>query len=528
MIRLFSRRLRAATPSTPAAPQALGTAEEAVQTPVSSLSRSRDSMLAFHHLRAPETTSNYDLIVLGSGPAGQKCAVDSAKRGKRVAVVDKSVNVGGVCVHTGTIPSKTFREAAINLTGYRSRTLQGAGSLNRVTSQEILDRVYNVEKRQASIVLGQLKRNNITTISGYGKFVGPNTVEVHMEDGSKHRYHAKNVLIGVGTHPNRGKNMPFHHRKVYDGDLILSKDLEIPRSIIVVGGGVIGMEYATSLSIIPGTKVTVIDGNSRLLGFCDHEVIDMLCSTFQADGGRLILNDTVEKCEVVKHEVVAHLKSGKKVIAESLLYCMGRQASTDFLDLATIDAQTTKRGQVSVNKDYQVLAKDGSVIPGVYAAGDVIGFPALASTSMEQGRRASCHMWGEQITATSASTEFFPYGIYTVPEISCVGYTEQELTTKKIPYDVGIARYEELARAHLIGDVKGMLKLLFCPKTFKLLGVHCIGEGATEIVHIGQAVMALEGTVDFFRNTVFNYPTFAEAYRVAAIAGIGGRKVPTL
>jgi len=494
------------------------------QEGVTTTHRSRDKMFRFHDLHTPASADRYDLIVLGSGPAGQKCAIDAAKRGKKVAVVDKGANTGGVCVHTGTIPSKTFREAVINLTGYRARSLAGAmGSMHRTSSQEILDRVYGVEKRQASIVLNQLERNNIAVIRGYGRFLGPHKIGVTMEEGSQHVYHAENVMIAVGTHPNRGKGMPFYHPNVYDGDLILSKDFEVPRNMIVVGGGVIGMEYATSMAIIPGTKVTVIDGGNKLLGFCDGEIINMLTSTFIADGGRVILNDTVEHCEVKNHHVIAHLKSGKDIIGDSLLYCMGRQASTAGLDLHLINAKEGKRGQVVVNAHYEVLGVDNQPLRGVYAAGDVIGFPALASTSMEQGRRASCHMWGEAVTASAASTEFFPYGIYTVPEISCVGETEESLTAKSVPYDVGVARYDELARAHLVGDVSGMLKLLFCPKTFKLLGVHCIGEGATEIVHIGQGVMALGGTVDFFRNAVFNYPTFAEAYRVAAINGIGAR-----
>eukprot|EP00760_Papus_ankaliazontas_P030802 PhM_4_TR5028/c0_g1_i1/m.105860/K00322/sthA, udhA; NAD(P) transhydrogenase len=493
----------------------------------SAFQRPADGVYAFHTMAKPEKQCHYDLVVLGSGPAGQKCAIDSAKRGKSVLVVDKAMNAGGVCVHTGTIPSKTFREAVISLTGYRSRSVPNAPAMNRINSRDILDRVRVVEHHQTSIVLNQLKRNNVNMISGYGRFLGPNEVAVDAEDGSVHHYTAKNVMISVGTHPNRGKGMPFNHRRVYDGDLILSDDLDIPRSLIVVGAGVIGMEYATAMNVIPGTRVTVIDGVDRLLGFCDHEITDVLVHTFRADGGRLVLNDTVEGCEVTgDNKVVAHLKSGKQVFGDALLYCMGRQASTAGLNIQSINALFGRRGQLAVSEHYQCLDNTTKEpIPGVYAAGDVIGFPALASTSMEQGRRASCHMWGESITMSSASTEFFPMGIYTVPEISCVGRTEQELSAKGIRYEVGVARYEELARSHLVGDVTGMLKLIFCPTTLKLLGVQVIGEGATEIIHIGQAVMALGGTVEYFRNTVFNYPTFAEAYRVAAIAGLGTRPI---
>eukprot|EP00760_Papus_ankaliazontas_P021883 PhM_4_TR18759/c0_g1_i1/m.55658/K00322/sthA, udhA; NAD(P) transhydrogenase len=483
-------------------------------------------------------STHYDLIVLGSGPAGQKCAIDSAKKGKRVAIIDKNNMIGGVCTHTGTIPSKTLREAIINTTGFRAKDIYGVGKLRRVNAKEILQQVRAVEARQQDVITYQLKRNNIDIISGFGRFVGPRSIQV---SGTDSCLTAENIMISVGTLPNRAPEYDFSLKEILDSDEVISDDLVVPRSLIVVGGGVIGMEYASMISTIPGTRVTVVDKAPRVLPFVDNEIVDMLMTHFRNNGGRVVLNDGVVSSKVVpvdpsneksRRQVVLELKSGKKLTADAMLFAMGRCASTGGLDLDKIGVCPLKRGHLVVNEHFQVMtnSKDGGgeIVEGVYAAGDVIGIPALASTAMEQGRRASCHMWGDSTVKNFfVAGESFPYGIYTVPEISMVGQSEEQLTKDKVVYETGYARYSELARAQLVGGGDhgvGLLKMLFCPYTLKLYGVHVIGDGATEIVHIGQTVMRLGGTLEYFRNTVFNYPTFAEGYRVAALAGLSKAK----
>eukprot|EP01135_Chromosphaera_perkinsii_P007333 Nk52_evm2s785 gene=Nk52_evmTU2s785 len=482
---------------------------------------------------APPMRDHFDLIVLGSGPAAQKCAIDAAKRYKKVALVDGSRDLGGVCVHTGTIPSKTFREAVLHLTGYRHQGFYGKAyqPVSKFSVEDILYRVGLVVERETNVIRDQLRRNGIVIVDGKARFVDEHKIVVNMKNFGNNEnenidpkfagesevvYSADHFLIGVGTRPARRDDMDFDARTIFDSDQILQTDWQIPRDLVVVGSGVIGMEYASMINVIPGSRVTVIDERPSILPFADREVIDTLCYNMRQQGARFLLNEKLKSVQKEtnaggKEKLCVQLESGKRVYCEALLYAVGRQGNTDGMDVEKAGLKPNKRGLLSVNENFQTS------VPHIYAAGDCVGFPALASTSMEQGRLASCHMWGfDQIH----KPEFFPYGIYTIPEVSMVGKSEEQLTEEKVAYEVGISRYEELAKGQMLGGGLGFLKLLFCPDSLKLLGVHAIGEGATEIIHIGQTILSLGGTVDYFRESVFNYPTLAEAYRVAALNGL--------
>ncbi len=457
------------------------------------------------------SADSYDLVVIGSGPAGQKGAICAAKLGKRVAVVDRPDRVGGVSLHTGTIPSKTLREAVLYLSGFRQRTLYGKDYRlkDNIGIGDLEKRVRPVLAHELEVVRAQLARNRIDTIPGIARFVDSHTLECTGKDGVR-RLHAEHVLIACGTRPAQHPDIPLDGKKVFDSDQI-SKVEAIPRHLIVVGAGVIGLEYASMLTALGG-EVTVIDQRPRMLDFIDTELVDALAYHMRRHGVTFRLAEKVTSVIVdAREKVVATLESGKTVSADALLYAVGRQANTDTLNLESAGLTTDARGRISVSEYFQ------SAVPHIYAAGDVVGFPSLASTSMEQGRLASCHMFGEP---SKLETGHLPYGIYTIPEISTVGKNEQELTAAKIPYEVGLARYEELAKAQMMGDHIGLLKLLFDPKSLKLLGVHAIGESAAEIIHIGQAVLSLGASIEYFRDTVFNYPTLAEAYTVAALDGL--------
>ena len=453
----------------------------------------------------------YDLVVIGSGPAGQKAAICAAKLRKRVAVTDRRHMLGGVSLHTGTIPSKTLREAILYLSGFSQRTFYGrAYSVKeKISVQDLSFRVQSVVKREIEVVHSQLKRNDVTTIVGSARFVDPHTVEVATETGPQ-IVTAEHVLIACGTRPAHHPTIPFDGKRIVDSDQLLGAE-QIPRELIVVGAGVIGLEYASMLTAL-NVRVTLIDQRSDPLDFVDTEILDTLYYHMRRSGATFRFGEKVTTVENDdRGRVVAVLESGKKVHGDTLLYTVGRQANTDSLNIEAAGVVADERGRLAVNEYYQTR------VPHVYAAGDVIGFPSLASTSMEQGRLASCHMFG---VACASRPELFPFGIYTIPEISMVGKTEQRLTAEKIPYEFGVAKYEELARAQMIGDDTGMLKLLFSPDTKHLLGVHVIGERAAEILHIGQAVLAMGGTIEYFRDTVFNYPTLAEAFKVAALDGL--------
>ncbi len=452
----------------------------------------------------------YDLLVMGSGPAGQKAALCAAKLGRRVAVIDRAASVGGVCIHTGTIPSKAIREAVLHLTGIRERSLYGEGYAVKaaITMEDLLHRARHVVRTEVDVIRNQMARNGVTMLAGSASFIDPHTVLVE-DENDKHELRANHVLVAVGTEPARPPEVPFTPGQVIDSNELLTLT-SLPRSIAIVGGGVIGTEYACMLAAV-GVRVTLIDSRPRLMEFLDEELSESLQFRMRDMGIRLRLGESVAKIEINGDSVDATLASTKTVHSQTLLYAVGRQGATEKLNLPVAGLSADSRGRLKVNEFYQ------TDVPHIYAAGDVIGFPALAATSMEQGRLAASHMFHQLAEAPSP---LYPYGIYTIPEISMVGATEQSLTQAKTPYEVGIARYREIARGQLIADPYGLLKLLFHPQSRRLLGVHAIGTGATELIHIGQAVMAAGMPIDYFVESVFNYPTLAECYKVAALDGI--------
>ena len=454
----------------------------------------------------------YDLVVIGSGPAGQKGAICAAKLRKKVAIIDRKRTIGGVCVHTGTIPSKTLREAVLYLSGFRQRTFYGRGYVlkDRISMADLIFRAQAVMAREIEVIKAQLRRNYVTTFEGDARFTDPNTIEVQGEDGSQ-VIHGSHVLVACGTRPAHSQDIPIDGRRIFDSDQLHSLE-EVPRELIIVGAGIIGLEYASMFATL-GVKVTLLDQRPVLVDFADREIIESLCFQLRQLGTVFRLGEKVVSVgfDEERDRVFAKLESGKNIHGQGLLYTIGRQANSDQLNIESAGLSPDARGKLAVNDHFQ------TAVSHIYAAGDVIGFPALASTSMEQGRLASCHMFGKPGTMPA---NLIPYGIYTIPEISMVGLTEEQLTKEKIPYEVGLARYAELAKAQMLGDEEGLLKLLFDPDSLKLLGVHIIGDRAAEIIHIGQVVLTMGGTIHYFRDAVFNYPTLAEAYKVAALDGL--------
>ncbi|KAF0696278.1 Aste57867_12976 [Aphanomyces stellatus] len=461
----------------------------------------------------------YDLVVIGSGPSGLQCALESAKMGKTVAIIDKNEDVGGVCVHTGTIPSKTFREAVLHLSGFNHHGFYGKSySRERITLSDILHRVNVVVASETDVIRAQLKAAHVQIIPGMARFEGLEEVSVTSSSGGDPTIiRGKKFLIACGTYPAHSPVVPIDGKVILDSDDILDgSKAEIPKSWIVVGAGVIGMEYASMLNVLPGVSVTVVDGRPDILSFCDDEIVGALKMEMRHKGARFLLGETIQKVERVAKGVKVEFASGKMAFAEALLYCVGRQANTDALNLEGVGLAKNKRGLITVNQQYQTSQ------PHIYAAGDCIGAPSLASTSLEQGRLAACDMWRLEDQATSQlDSGNYPYGIYTIPEISMVGKTEQQLTKEHVNYAVGMAKFSELAKGQMAGGQKGLLKILFDPDTHKVLGVHAMGQGATEIIHIGQVAMAMNCPITYFRDAVFNFPTLAEAYRVAALNGLG-------
>ena len=457
----------------------------------------------------------YDLVVIGSGPAGQKSAIAAAKMGKRVAVVDKRSMVGGVCVHTGTIPSKTFREAVLYLTGFSQRSFYGKDYVvkENIAMSDLLFRVRAVVQREAEVISNQLRRNQVTVVDGMARFLDPHTIEVASADGPTQQLKAANVMIACGTRPAHNPNIPLDGKQIFDSDQLPTIE-NLPKEIIVVGAGVVGLEFASMFAAM-NVEVTLIDARPTLLDFADREIIESLSYQLRRRGtifrlGEKVLEVTVDG-DGGRGRVHAKMESGKTIHGQALLYTVGRQANTDLMNIEAAGLKANPRGQLEVNAFFQTNVEH------IYAAGDVIGFPSLASTSMEQGRLASCHMFG---TPGVLDPRLLPYGIYTIPEISMVGATEEQLTKERVPYEIGVAKYEELAKGQMLGDEQGMLKILFSPNDFKVLGVHIIGDRAAEIIHIGQTVMALDAPIQYFRDAVFNYPTLAEAYKVAALDGL--------
>jgi len=464
---------------------------------------------------------HFDCIVIGTGPAGQKGAIQAAKLGKRVAIVEKNAVLGGCQINTGTIPSKALREAALHLTGANGRGLYGSNpsgaAKKHVTIADLTAISQQVIRHEWDVIRNQFDRNNVELVWGRAQFAGPHQLQIHSAESSE-VIEADKFLVAVGTRPARPAHVPFNDHTILTSDEILKLEA-LPKTMIVVGGGVIGTEYACIMATL-GVRVTLVEGRDRVLGFLDQEICDAFQYFMRQKGITLRLGERVHKIEEIEfqngvyHKLVqAELESGKKLRAETLLYAVGRQGVCGALGLDKVGITFDDRERLEVNEDYQTNVEH------VYAAGDVIGFPALASTSMEQGRRAICHAFG-LCDVGNYNTSLFPYGVYSVPEISMVGKTEEELTAEGIPYESGVAHYREIARGQLLGDDLGMLKLLIHQESHKILGVHGIGVGATELIHIGQAVMALDGDAEFFINNVFNFPTLAECYKVAAYNGL--------
>jgi NAD(P) transhydrogenase len=459
---------------------------------------------------------DYDLLVIGSGPAGHRAAIQAAKLDKRVAVVEKRTVVGGTCINTGTIPSKTLREAALRLSGYRERGIYGASYTvkQRITMADLLFRVEQVIQNEIDVARHQLMRNSIDILNASASFAGPHTIRLDLvQDRARQEVTAHSVVIAVGTTAAKDAHIPLDGEAVFTCDDLLNVR-NLPRTLTVVGGGVIGLEYACIFAAI-GVRVTLIDRFPELLTFVDREIMDALVYHLRSNRAAIHLGETVTTVEHYEDEhgqhVRIHLASGKQVTSDKVLYSVGRKGATEGLNLEAAGLKADERGRLKVNANYQ------TEVPHIYAVGDVIGFPSLASTSMEQGRLATCHAFG--VPARSLP-ELFPYGIYTVPGISMVGKTEEQLTKEGVPYEVGRAQYREIARGQILGDRTGLLKLIFHLETRRLLGVHIIGAEAAELIHIGQAVLGLGGLVDYFVETVFNYPTLAECYKTAAFDGI--------
>jgi NAD(P) transhydrogenase len=452
----------------------------------------------------------YDLIVIGSGPAGQRAAIQASKAGKRVALIEKREVVGGACINTGTIPSKTMREAVLHLSGYQYQNVYGINYRvkEKISMADLSFRVQHVIKTEIDVTQAQLSRNNIEMIMGEASFLSPTRVQVTNSRG-KTEVDAASTIIGTGTKPAVSTFVPINGRTIINSDQILSIP-EIPRTLIVVGGGVIGVEYTCMFATL-GVRVILIEKRPRLLEFADAEMVEALSYHLRDSRVTMRLNEEVESVEESGSGVVAHLQSKKKISGDALLYAVGRSGNVDELNLAAAGIEADSRGRIPVDKDFRTKQ------PNIYAVGDVIGFPSLASVSMEQGRIAAGNVCGIPL---HSNPSYYPYGIYTIPEISFIGKTEEQLTDEDVPYEVGVAYYREIARGQIRGDTTGRLKLIFHRETRLLLGVHIIGEGASELLHIGQAVLILGGTIEYFVDTVFNYPTLAECYKAAAFNGL--------
>lgn len=455
----------------------------------------------------------FDFVVLGAGPAGRRAAIQAAKLGKTVLVVDDRSKVGGVSVHTGTIPSKTLRETALNLSGWRERAFYGQGYRTRATieSGDLNQRIAKTFDYEVAVLEHQFARNGVRTLNGRGRFVGPNEIAVVREAGGsrvEEQIEVEKILISVGTRPFRPTHIPFNETNVLDSDSFILQP-RIPRSLTVVGAGVIGLEYATIFSALD-VPVTLIEPRERLLEFMDGEIVDHLIHSLRERGATLRLGCSLAHVHFSDDgDPICQLADGRLIGSEVVLFAAGRVGATAGLNLEAAGLHADKRGRLEVDrKSFQTSN------PNIYAAGDVIGFPSLASTSMEQGRAVACHAFGKPMEADDQSP---PYGVYAVPELSSVGMTEEQAREAGIPYECGIARFRETSRGHIMGLESGILKLIGNRETHQLIGVHVIGEGASELVHIGQAVINLGGTIDYFVENSFNYPTLAEGYKVAAL-----------
>jgi len=466
------------------------------------------------------TSYDYDLIVVGSGPAGEKAAIQAAKLNKRVAVIERGALLGGACTHTATLPSKTLREAVLFIAGLEQRSFPGiqcAVKKHRMGVQDLLRYKTAVVQHQADAVRRKFDRNDIDIFHGQATFLDPHRLVIDSSDGARRACSAAVIILAVGSRPARPETVPFDDVHVFDTDSILHLD-RIPRTLAVIGAGVVGCEYASIFAAL-GVKVTLLDTRPNILDFLDEELKQRLLYRMLNTGVVMHFGEEVTAVAVPEPDrVEAHCASGKVVTAERVLYAAGRVGNTAALGLAEIGLATDQRGLLRVDENFQ------TAIPHIYAVGDVIGFPALAATAMHQGRLASVHAFRPPAEAADGKIlpsllAPLPFGIYTIPEVSMVGATEEELTAARVPYEIGHAFYRETARAHIMGDTEGMLKLIFHRETLQLLGVHIIGERASELIHVGQAVIAYGGTIQYFIDNVVNYPTLSEAYKVAALNG---------
>ena len=452
----------------------------------------------------------YDLIVIGSGPSGRRAAIQAAKLGHSVLVIENRLRVGGVSVHTGTIPSKTLRETVLNLSGWRERGFYGLAYRVKkdIDGKDLGARLRMTLDYEIEVLEHQFARNGVKTFAGLARFLDANRIAVKNGTVDDHIFQAEKIVIAVGTAPFRPANIPFNDTNVFDSDDI-AKEPRVPKSLTVVGAGVIGIEYATIYSALD-VPVTLIEPRENFLEFIDREIIEEFVHDLRKRGVQLRFGAKVDSVELDGQGwAVSILSDGRRIRSEMLLYAAGRVGNTAGLNLDAAGLKADDRGRLTVNPvTFQTS------VPNIYAAGDVIGFPSLASTSMEQGRIAACHAFGAPMPP---APEYFPYGIYAVPEISTVGLSEQEARKKGIAFECGIARFRETSRGNIMGLQSGMMKMLFALKDRKLLGVHILGEGATELIHIGQAVLNLGGTLDYFVENTFNYPTLAEAYKIAAL-----------
>jgi NAD(P) transhydrogenase len=453
----------------------------------------------------------YELIVIGSGPGGQRAAINAVKAGKRVALVEKQSAVGGVCINTGTIPSKTMREAVLHLSGFYDQSFYGANyhSKDQITMADLNFRVQRVIENEVSVIQDQLKRNGVDLFHGLAKFTGPHSIRVENNNGFS-ELEGDYVILATGTKPAANPKVPINGRNIINSDQILAMP-QVPRTLIVVGGGVIGVEYACMFATL-GVRVIIVEKRPRLLEFADTEMVEALSYNMRDRRTTMRLSEEVESVEELPDgKVAANLVSKKRIIADALLYAVGRAGNVEPLDLPAAGLSADNRGRIKVDENFRTSQ------PHIFAVGDVIGFPSLASVSMEQGRIAAARAFGLDVHSDPAG---YPYGIYTIPQISFIGKTEEQLTDEDVPYEVGVAYYREIARGQITGHVDGRLKLLFHRETLELLGVHIFGEDAAELLHIGQAVLLLKGKVSYFKNTVFNYPTLAECYKTAAFNGL--------
>ncbi len=458
------------------------------------------------------SNGTFDLVVIGSGPAGEKAAVEASKLHKSAAIVERNSVQGGVCLHTGTIPSKTLRETVLYIAGLRQRSAYGlVGTMRQNLSiRELMYRKGQVIRQELDVIQQSMARHRVEVVHGTGMIADPNTVVVSTGDGDSRVLKGETIVVSTGTRSYHPEHIDFDGTFIYDAETILDLDV-LPRTLTIVGGGVIGCEYASIFAHL-GIRVTIVDARPSLLSFLDEEIADVLTYLMRKYGVTLVLSDKPKDIFVENEQVVTVTQSGRRIASERLLYAAGRCGNTENLGLESLEIETDSRGLIRVNERYQ------TAVPNIYAVGDVIGFPSLASVSMDQGRLASIHAFNK--SDISCLNTLLPLGIYTIPEVSLIGETEQSLSAAGHDYEIGVARYFELARGQIINDHDGLLKLIFDPKSKRLLGVHIIGDRATELIHIGQAIMTHGGTLDYFVDTVFNFPTLTEAYKVAAMDGM--------